>query len=249
MQVTVIQTRLGPIPLWSPPGALESAGPMVLVITGAWADADDMMKTPGVVPPAWDAAVMRLPGNGTPRLAETSVEAWARAVSELVGTALAGRPIVLVGLSIGALVALGVRSPQVRRVVALEPPLVMGKLWPMAERLAARWRDDPAEREMIEAVFGVRRERREERTYFGLFDGAPPVDVIVGETPLYPRRTLAQFPSFLDAPERAWLSDRPGVSLHVAPGAGHNIHVLAPETLRAVLLEALDKALAEPPLA
>ncbi|HLZ73558.1 alpha/beta hydrolase [Phenylobacterium sp.] len=249
MQSTVIRTRLGPIPLWSPPGALTSAKPLVLVITGAWAEADDMMKTPAVVGPSWDAAVMRLPGNGTPALAETSIAAWARAVSELVETAFAGRPVVLVGLSVGALVALGVRSAQVRRVLALEPPLVMSKLWPMAERLAARWRDDPAQRPVIEAVFGVKRHGHVERAWFGLFDGAPPVDVIVGDTPLYPQRALAQFPSFVDAPEREWLAARPGVTLHVAPGAGHNIHVFAAETLRAVLLETLGKALAEPPLA
>src|ERR1700735_3399505 len=123
MQTSVVQTGLGPIPLWSPSGALGSTRPVVLVITGAWAPADEMIKTADVVGPAWDAVVMRLPGNGTPILAETSVEAWGRAVGELVATALAGRPVVLVGLSIGALVALAVRHPQVARVVALEPPL------------------------------------------------------------------------------------------------------------------------------
>ena len=249
MQITVIRTRLGVIPLWSPPGALESAKPMVLALTGAWAEPSDMMKTPAVVAPAWDAAVMRLPGNGTPPLAETSVEAWARAVSELIDTTFAGRTVVLVGLSVGALVALAVRSPQVRRVIALEPPLVMSKLWPLAERLNARWRSDPAARDAIEAVFGVTDGRREERSYFNLFEGAPPSDVIVGETPLFPERATARFPSFVDAPERAWLSARPGVTLHLAPGAGHNIHAVAPDLLRQVLLETLDKALAEPPLA
>jgi pimeloyl-ACP methyl ester carboxylesterase len=244
MQTTVIQTGLGPIPLWSPAGALASGKPMVLVITGAWAEADDMLKTPAVVAPAWGAAVMRLPGNGTPALAETSIEAWARAVGELIETALAGRPVVLVGLSVGALVALGVRGPQIRRVVALEPPLVMSKLWPMADRLAAGWRDDPAQRDVIEAVFGVSDGPPQERTYFHLFEGAPPVDVIVGEAPLYPQRPLAHFPSFVDEPERDWLAAQRGVIVHVAPDAGHNIHVFAPAVLREVLLSSLDKALA-----
>jgi pimeloyl-ACP methyl ester carboxylesterase len=243
MQTTVVETALGPIPLRSPPGALGSARPMVLVITGAWAEPDDMIRTPAVVGPAWDAALMRLPGNGTPALSETSIAGWARAVGELTDTALAGRPVVLVGLSVGGLVALGVRSRQVRRVVAVEPPLVMSKLWPMNDGLSQRWRDDPADRPFIEAVFGVTASGREERTWFHLFDGAPPVDVVLGETPLCPERPLARFPSFVDAPERAWLAARPGVSLHIAPGAGHNIHVFAPQTLRRVILAALDKAL------
>ncbi|HEX3888001.1 MAG TPA: alpha/beta hydrolase [Phenylobacterium sp.] len=244
MQMTPVQTRLGPIPLWSPPGALASAKPAVLAITGACAEPDDMMKTPAVVAPAWDAAVVRLPGNGTPVLAETSIAAWATAVGELVETAFAGRLVVLVGLSVGALVALGVRSGQVRRVIAVEPPLAMRKLWPMAQALRTRWRDDPGARDFIEAVFGVAGEAQAERTYFDLFAGAPPIDVIVGETPLYPERPLPRFPSFVDESERAWLAARPGVSLHVAQGAGHNIHVFAPGLLRQVLLAGLDKALA-----
>mgnify|MGYP001553401090 CR=1 FL=1 len=144
MQTTVVQTSLGPIPLRAPPGALASRKPVVLVVTGAWAEADDMSRTHEVVGPAWDAAVMRLPGNGTPALSETSVAAWARAVGELVDSVFAGRTVVLVGLSVGAMVALGVRSAGVRRVVALEPPLVMSKLWPLAPALRSRWRDDPA---------------------------------------------------------------------------------------------------------
>ena len=248
MQTTVAQTSLGPIPLWAPAGALASGKPVVLVITGAWAEASDMIRTPQVVAPAWDAAVMRLPGNGTPGFSETSIEAWARAVGELIDSVFVGRAVVLVGVSIGALVALAARSPAVRRVVALEPPLVMSKLWPLAAALRLRWREDAEARPFIKAVFGVREDHAEERTYFDVFEGAPPADVVVGEVPLYPERPLERFPSFLDEPERAWLAARPGVSLRVAPGAGHNVHVFAAPFLRKVLLCALDKALeaAEP---
>jgi pimeloyl-ACP methyl ester carboxylesterase len=244
MQTTVVQTSLGPIPLRAPPGALASKKPVVLAITGAWAEANDMSRTHEVVGPAWDAAVIRLPGNGTPALSETSVAAWAQALGEVIDTALAGRAVVPVGLSVGALVALGIRSAGVRRVVALEPPLVMSKLWPLAPALRSRWRDDPASRPFIEAVFGVRGETAEERTYFHLFEGAPPADVVAGEVPLFPERPLPRFPSLLDAPERAWLAKQPGVSLRIAPGAGHNIHVFAAPFLSEVLLAALDKALA-----
>jgi len=245
MQVTVVETSLGSIPLWAPPGALASARPMVLAITGAWAEPEDMIKLPAVVAPAWDAAVMRLPGNGTPPLAETSIAAWARAVDQMVARAFAGRAVVLVGLSVGALVALGVRTSQVRRVLALEPPLVMSKLWPMEPVLRRRWCEDPAARPFIEQVFGVMGEGREERAYFGLFaPGAPPAEVVVGETPLYPVRHTERFPSFVDGPERAWLAAQPGVEVHVAPDAGHNIHVHAQGFLRDTLMSALDKALA-----
>jgi hypothetical protein len=113
----------------------------------------------------------------------------------------------------------------------------------MAQALRARWRDDPAARPVIEAVFGVAAHGAQPRRYLDLFDGAPPADVVLGEVALYPERRLERYPSFVDEPERAWLAGRPGVTLHVAAGAGHNIHVFAPAALREVLLGALDKAL------
>jgi len=246
MQRTDIAAPSGVIPLWAPAGALEGTKPVVLVITGAWAEPQDMMKTPQVVAPAWDAAVIRLPGNDTPWLAETSIEAWARAVEALIGTVFSGRPVVLVGLSVGALVAVAVRSPQVRRILALEPPLVMSKLWPLLDRLKTRWRDAPDDRPFLAAVFGVTGAGvAEERTWFHLFEGAPPTDVVVGDVPLTPPRPLPRSPSFLDAPERAWLRAQPNVRLLIAPETGHNIHVFAPLFLREALLTTLDKALDE----
>ncbi|MFL5295689.1 MAG: alpha/beta fold hydrolase [Phenylobacterium sp.] len=245
MQPTEIRTSLGIIPIWSLPGALTSTKPIVLSITGAWASPRDMEKTPALVGPDWDAATMRLPGNGTPQLAETSIAAWARAAGELIDATFQGRAVVLAGLSVGALVALGVRSSVVRRVVALDPPLVTRKLWPMLATLRQQWRTEPASRRFIKTVFGVSGSAIEDRRYFKLFDGAPrPIDVIVGAVPLYPQRDLARFPSLVDEPERAWLAARPGVTLHVAPGAGHALHVYAGPFVLDRLFEAMAKALA-----
>jgi hypothetical protein len=240
----VIETSLGPIPVWHLPGMLASRKPVILTLTGAWASPDVMGKMQRVVGEDWDAGLMRLPGNGAPPLTETSIAAWSRALGELVESAFAGRIVVLLGLSVGALVMLGVRSPLVRRVIALEPPLVMDKLWPMIGDLRVKWRDEPHERPVVEAVFGVTGDSSLDRRYFGLFDGArPPVDIVVGDIPLLPERALARFPSFVDMPERAWIAAQPGVSLHVAPGAGHAVQVFAAEFTRDVILDALGKAL------
>ncbi len=246
MEPTTIETALGPIPIWSHPGALVSAKPVILAITGAWAGADDMTALQGVVGPAWDACVMRLPGNGVPDLAETSIAAWARAAGEAIDRTFAGRTVVLLGVSIGALVALGVRSPQVRRVLALEPPLVMDKLWPMIDAMRARLVQAPRDRPLIENIFGVTEAGLLGRTYFDLFEDLPtPVEVVVGDQPLEPRRAVERYPSFVDQPERAWLARQSGVTLHVAPGAGHNIHVFAQHFLRDVVRAALAKVLEE----
>lgn len=246
MERTDIATPLGPIALWAQAGALTSAKPLVLVITGAWAEADDMIRMPRAVAPDWDAAIMRLPGNGVPWLSETSIPAWAAATDAMIGTALKGRIVLAIGLSVGALVALALRAPEVRRIVALEPPLVMSKLWPIMARLHRRWPDFPAERPFLESVFGVMGEgRSEERTWFHLFEGAAPVEAILGGLPLMPPREVARFPSFVDEPERMWLARRPGVRSHVFAGVGHNIHVFAPYALMHVIGLAQAAALAE----
>src|SRR5689334_17528325 len=246
MERTDVVTRQGVIPLWAPPSVWGSARPGVLVITGAWADASDMIHLHRVLDPeGWDAAVMRLPGNETPVLAETSIAAWAAAVDELIGTVLSGRVVVPLGLSIGALVALALRAPEVKRIVALEPPLVMSKLWPMRETLQQGWRRYPRSHSFLAAVFGVvGEEATEERTWFHLFDGAPPVDVVLGGVPLMPPRELARYPSFVDEPERQWLTRRANVRTSVILGVVHNIHAYAPHELLDVLAKARADALA-----
>ncbi len=245
MERTDFATSQGTIPLWAPPGAFRSAKPFVLIITGAWASAEEMIRAPDVLAPAWDAAVMRLPGNGAPWLRDTSISSWAAAVDELIGAALAGRVVVPLGLSIGGLVALSLRAPEVRAIAAVEPPLVMSKLWPMRDDLLARWRDTAEFRGFLDCVFGVTGPAgAEERTWFHLFEGAAPVDVILGEVPLMPPRPLPRFPSFVDTPERQWLAQRPRVRTHVVPGVGHNIHAFEPHPLLEALAMAQADALA-----
>ena len=222
-----VETSFGPVPLWSLPGALTGSKPLILCITGAWAEAADMTGLPAVVAPDWDAVIMRLPGNETPALSETSVAAWGRAVSEVIEKTFANRTLVMMGLSIGALVALAARSANIRWVIAIEPPLSTAKLWPMIDGLKALWVKEPSSRAFVTNIFGVSDEGVADIQYRDLFDGHVPVEVVVGDVPLHPKRNLPRYPSFIDAEDRAWLASRPGVTVSEAPGAGHNIHVFA----------------------
>lgn len=241
---TDFATTLGTIPLWHRPGALASAKPVMLSITGAFAVPDTMSKMPAVVGDGCDCFLMHLPGNHTPSLAEMTVDAFGRALSEVIAAAFGDRAVVLQGISIGALTALAVRAPQVRRIVAVEPPLATAKLWPMlgplAEMIAAA-PDDANLAAFAWGVFGVDADGSVTgRDYARLFDGLDvPVDVVLGDQPLMPERQVANYPSFLDLPEREALVARPNVTVHVGPGAGHNVPFQAPFVLRDVLLRAL----------
>ena len=246
-----VQTRLGVVPLWSRPDIFTSARPLLLAIAGTFAGPDDLSRLPQVMAPIADAAVLRLPGVGAPPLSDPALEAFPRAVDELIEQLFAHRPVVLAGVSIGAVAALGVRSRSVRRMVAVEPLLATGALWPLAEALGRHLTGQPADSPAHAAfwrLFGVSREATAPRDYHHLLDGlAVPVDVLLGGEPLHPQRPVERLPTLVDAPERARLAALPQVRLHLAAEAGHNVQAQAPKALKELLFEACRRASADPP--
>jgi hypothetical protein len=246
---TDVTTRLGVVPLWSRPHTEDSAKPIVVAVQGLLAGPQDLSRLPGVLGVVADAAVMRIPGADTPALSDTSVEAIAEAVGEAIERSFAARPVVLLGVSIGAAVAMAARAPSLRRIVAVEPLLRTGALWPiegpLRNHLAANPKDDAAHR-LYGALFGITVEAVRPRDYLSLLDWLDlPADVILGAEPLAPERALAGFPSLVDETARARLAAHPRVRLHRAPGAGHNVQAQAPWLLRNVMLEACRRAAAE----
>jgi len=249
---TEFSTAGGPIWLWHGPEGLTSDKPVLLTITGAFAGENAMSKMQAVVGSDCDAVLMNLPGNLCPPLAEATPEAFARALDEVIPRAFGTRPLVLHGLSVGALVALGVTAGSVRRIVAVDPTLTTANLWPMIPRLRQMLRERPGDaamRAFIEGVFGVTDDAVVDRGRHYLFERLrAPVDVLVGETPLMPERPLDKLPSLVGEPERAFMRDRPGVTLTVAPAAGHHVPYQAPLVLKDVLVRALRIASGLPDL-
>jgi pimeloyl-ACP methyl ester carboxylesterase len=230
IQTVEVRTSLGLIPLTGTFGRTITT----LAINGAFARADEMHRLPLVVAP-YGGVVGFLPGDRNPPLAETSVSAFAWAFDEVVDQL---GPTVVMGLSIGGLVALAMRSPNIRRVIAVEPPLVTGKLWPMATMLGGAWTSH--HRNLVENVFGLSPDGFPGRDYSGLLEGLHrPTDVVLGDEPLFPVRTLERWPSFVDEPERALLRAHPLVKVHLAP-AGHNVPFHAPQVLLPILLAAME---------
>lgn len=245
-----VQTRLGVVPLWSRPEIFTSRRPLVLAIAGAFAGLDDLSRLPEAMARIADAAVLRTPGIGAPLLSDRSIEGFSQAVGELVDQLFPDRRVILLGVSIGAVAALGVRARSVRRIVAVEPLLATGALWPMAEALrdylAQLPADSPAH-PVFAGLFGVSRNEVAPRDYRHVLDGLTvPVDVVLAGEPLHPRRPVARMPSLVDAPERALLAGLPTVRMHLARDAGHNVQGQAPKVLTEVLFEACRRASADP---
>jgi hypothetical protein len=245
-----VTTSVGMLSLWSRPEILGGARPVVLGLQGLFAGADDLSGLPDVLAPLADAAVVRYPAQGLPGLGLDALRAYARALDELIAATFPDRPVVVLGVSLGALAALALQAPSVRRIVAVEPPLVAGGLWPLLEPLRAQMRARPNDavlRATLWSFFGVGPQTTAERNYRPLLDGLTrPIDVVLASEPLEPRRAVQRFPSLVGAVERARLAAHPRIRLHLAPGAGHNVQSQAGKVLRDVLFEACRRATAEP---
>lgn len=239
-----VQTDVGPLEFHGRPEKHDPARPVVVAVTGLFAGPDDLVKLPdmlgiyadGVVVPLLQAMRLETPG----------VEAAARAVGALIDQAFAGRQVVLMGVSLGATVCLAVRSPHVRRIVAVEPVLVVEKLWPVLPQVRQRLAALPAgqgEHRLWSGMLGVGPVDAF-KDYRPLLAELPaPVDVVLGGAPLYPEREAPRFPSLVDAPERQLLAATRKVRLHVDPAAGHNVQAQSALALE-VTLEACRRAAA-----
>lgn len=239
-----VATEAGLLTLFAPAAAGDPARPLAIAIPGLFAGDEDLMGAPGVLGIYGEGCVVPLSQAGL--RAGWTVAALASALEALIATAFPERSIVLMGASIGATVALAVRSPEVRRIVAVEPILATEGLWPIEEplrRAAGPLPADDARRRRWFELFGVSPEGVEPRDHRGVLAGlACPVDVILGAEPLEPRRELARFPSLVGEAERRALAANPHVRIQIAPGVGHNVQGNAGKLVAAVLVEACRRA-------
>jgi pimeloyl-ACP methyl ester carboxylesterase len=228
-----VATAAGPVWFWGE----DTGRPILLVITGTYAEKDLLHRTQLYFD---DVDVLRahLPGNHCPPARDNSIATFAEAFSEALQSRFAERPVVVVGLSVGALVALGLSAANVRRLVLVEPPLRTEGAWPI---VGFRDSAPPEAADFLWEVFGVAKDRIEPRDYTGLLDRLPaPAHAVLGDLPLQPERPLEILPSLVDEASRARLMAHPDIEVSVAKGAGHNI----PRDAPALLLEVMKRACA-----
>jgi pimeloyl-ACP methyl ester carboxylesterase len=218
----------------------------LIVVTGTFAEADVLSHAAPFLP-GCDVLRTHLPGNHCPPLITTSVGAFSAALREAITQLFGARPIVVVGLSVGALVALGLRHPNVRRIVAIEPPIFTRHLWPLAEGFGQMPLTE-MQKNFVWQVLGFRGDQIEGRDYSALVAGlTTPTILMLGDEPLWPRRELSHLPSLVDDEARALLMSHPSIRTQVLPGVGHNIPRQAPmDFLRAMQQACAEAASANP---
>jgi pimeloyl-ACP methyl ester carboxylesterase len=211
----IVETSFGPVRVWG-----RAGDPLVFVVRGAQPELTQLECLQGELP---HVALVHLPGMHTPFFARNSVADFSRAFDEVL-TALACRDCVVLGVSIGGVVALGMRHPSIRHFVLLDTPLTTSGLWPLdrafrgpAERLSVA-------RQWLFDLFGYSPGGWENRDYTGLLrDLTAPADLLVGGVPLGEPRPIGATPSLVSAADRATYRAHPLVQVEVVPGVGHNI--------------------------
>jgi hypothetical protein len=211
-----VETAFGPVWMWG----RDTGRPLVVVLTGAFAEFWVFDRLQLAMP---DVDVVRLhhPGNHCPGLEPLHLGAIAAAYGSALETRFPGRRAAVLAMSAGALVALALRWPAVRRMVLVEPFLRTGHIWPF-RRLGERVETE-TQRDFVRNVLGADGTRLEDRDYSHLLAAlATPTRVLLGDTPLGAPRDISEMPSLVDDRDRAALGAHPLVSVTEAPG-GHNV--------------------------
>lgn len=221
-----ISTRLGRVVFCAPEAVIRGRDPAILLIHGAFRAASTLLSWQDRLP---NVVFANLPGHGgAPVLETASLEAWTEALSQAVAVALP-RPVLAVGESLGGLVALGLRG--VGGVVAFDPFFRTDDLWPVRAAMAAalaRGKANPAAAILAPG-----------RSYYAQLDRlSAPAEVVTGDIPLLPERSLERSPCLLQEADVARLEGR--VRLTRTSG-GHNLLDEAPEACREIILAALAR--------
>lgn len=232
----VIKTAYGDIPV-----EVVSQGqrPLVLAIRGAFPGEHDLEW---LRPEGCDIAFLHLPGFYSPLIGVLSLAAFVAAFDEVIQRRFAGRPITVLGVSTGAVVAAGLRSPEIGARVLVEPFFSTARVWPLHLQLQPRLAAAGALATWWAwAILGIAPDRLEDRDYAGVLDGAAPLLAVVGDQPLDPPRALVRLPSLTSLEDRDRLV-RHGAQVSIA-ASGHDAPRDDPETVSAVLADAIRATL------
>lgn len=214
-----VRTSLGNLSLLldRPPSA--SQRPVVLMLHGLMRDAVNLADWYDIIPSSFDLVIADLPGHGrSPAQGPATVEAVAQRLRETISRHFAKRSVAVVGESVGALVALALgdgKLPEIRGVIAAEPPLTVCKLWPVVTYLTTKIKEVPDgdyRRTLFSDLLGYEGENQmREMVYYDLVRNARvPTLVLAGDMPLWPAwRTIdfrEKIPSLIDDVDRYFLS-------------------------------------------
>jgi pimeloyl-ACP methyl ester carboxylesterase len=242
VETVELQTSLGPVRVWA--RSSDPSVPLLFVVRGAGRDPQQLADLVADLPGA-EIALVHMPGLHSPFFTESSPAAFAVAFDEVL-QALGHRSVVVVGVSIGGVVALSMRHPSIKRLILLDTPLSTADLWPVLDGYREAATISPQVAGWFFGVFGVTPGGVVNRDYRPLLaELTVPAAVLVGGDPLQPERPVDRLPSLVSQSDRSAYSSARAVQTLTIAGVGHDI----PREARPIMLSVLRQALRETRLA
>lgn len=190
--------------------------PVLILILGAFPKQNELadFTLPGIEVRRWF-----LPGFHSARTPELSIPAFAGALDTDIETRFKDRPVIVMGISTGALVALALRAKEVQHLILVEPFFRTAEIEPFINWLVRTLDQHPHNtllHEWVFAIFGVGRDAILHRDYSRLLlDSGRSISAVVGD----PTVATEGLPSLTSSNDRALLAKR-GVQLRSYRG-GH----------------------------
>ncbi len=194
-----------------------SPRPVIVLIHGALRWSETLSDWGDDLADIADVVLIDLPGHGrSDPLLPASVDALAKRIAEGIQAGLADRDVMLVGESLGGLVALaigGMADPgPVRAVFAADPPLTTRKLRNVHANLNKYLREYPEQaafsKSLAFEVFGMSGEVIEERIYYPVIGRLKvPAMIVTGDQALYPHHARSAVACVIDEVDRFVLGE------------------------------------------
>ncbi len=246
MDRLIVQTSCGALYLGGRLHA-DPATPALVAMGGIWTPRDFLHELVDAFPDV-SVVIVPLPGMGGSLTRTFDIATITRSLDEGLASLFRETPLVTYGVSTGCLVTLGLQAPQIVRQVALEPFFRTAPLWPFhvtAREFLASEPTNRGARVAADQIFGIPEAGAVvDRDYRALLQRLrTPLDVILGDLPLEPVRSLEDLPSLCSREDRAALAAHPRVTVHPGPpGSGHDLGITpdGAQLVRAVLRQALD---------
>ena len=231
--------------------------PVVVFLHGFLRSPEYMLQWLDPLADVADVLLVDIPGHlRSTGLASPTLDAMADWIHEGLKVGLAGRRALLVGESLGGLIAMRIAGDAgptpVRAVLAVDPPMTTSKQWTIGVTVEQMVRSiGPGDiANLAEAIFGIFGNRREERIYYPLLaDLKAPVTLATGDNPLMPPRSGAVHPCLLDAVDR-YVIDAcyPGaVDIRTFTGGHHLLLETVVEPMRQLIVELLERQVSASP--
>jgi hypothetical protein len=233
MDLKIIETDRGAIWLWGRPEAFSGGRPVVLVIRGTFPERNNLEWLDLA---SHDLVFAHLPGFYCPLAAANSIEGFIASFDTAIRTSFAERRLIVLGSSTGALVAAGLRSPQIVARMLIEPFFSTAKLTDLAAVLRTSMAriEQPTFNDWVWDVLGIAAERTEDRDYAHLLRGDLPIYALLGD-PQRPVVAPERLPTLTDATDRERLIAA-GAQLRQA-AAGHDVPYADAQAILATLRE------------